>query len=78
MKKKNVIGPAVRRLRLSASLPVEELAARMARAGSTLTAKDVAAIETGIRRVKDMDVLHFAQALQVRMKDLYPRHGPTD
>ena len=78
MKKQNVIGPAVHRLRQSASLPVEELAVRMARAGSTLSSKDIAAIESGNRRVKDRDVRHFARALGVCMKDLYPRRGRTD
>lgn len=75
MKKRNVIGPAVHRLRLSARQPVEELAARMARMGSTLSPKDIAAIEAGARRVKDMDDLHFARALGVQLKDLYPRRG---
>lgn len=71
MKKRNVIGSAVRRLRLAAQLSVDELSVRLRQAGSRLRPKDIADIETGGRRVMDRDIPHFSQALGVQIEALF-------
>ncbi len=72
---KNVMGPAVRRVRCRSGVSIEDLAARVARRGYSLTSKQIAAIECGRRQVKDLEVRHLAQALNVRVEVLFaPRN----
>lgn len=72
---KNVIGPAVRRIRKRCWLSVAELAARMARQGYALTIEEIMTVEEGRRRVKDVEVLHLARALCVCIEDLFSRRN---
>lgn len=71
MRKHNVIGPSVRRIRLGARLSIEELSLCMSRSGSRLEPEDIERIEAGVRPVMDRDILHFSRALGVGIDALF-------
>ena len=70
---KNVIGPAVRKLRLAQRTPVtqQDLAGRLAARGVQIDRSALARIESGERLVKDIEALAIAAALRVPIQDLF-------
>ena len=64
---RNIVGPRVREARLAHSprLTQEDLAARLQVLGLNIDRVLVAKIETGIRRVSDIELIKLAQALGV-------------
>lgn len=72
-KHKNIIGKRVHALRKAAGLTIDELAGRVATNGGTLSANDIARIESRERRVLDDEVLHLTFALGVEMNALFPK-----
>lgn len=70
---KNVIGPAVRKLRLAQRTPVtqQDLAGRLAARGIQIDRSALARIERGDRLVKDTEALAIAAALRVPIQDLF-------
>lgn len=65
--KKNVIGKAIRELRLAEKPPAtqHDLSARLELLGVTLSASSIGKIENGTRPVTDIQLIAFAKALKV-------------
>jgi transcriptional regulator with XRE-family HTH domain len=72
---KNVVGPAVRRLRLSQRTLVsqQDLAGRLAARGITIDRSAIARIEAGERYVLDYEAAAIAQAFRVPVEQLFGR-----
>jgi DNA-binding XRE family transcriptional regulator len=69
---KNLIGPQIARIRAGASLSQEQFAAHCQSRGWDISRETLAKIESGVRCVTDVEVLHIAKALQVAVQDLFP------
>jgi transcriptional regulator with XRE-family HTH domain len=70
---KNLIGPAVRKLRFERKLSQAQLAARCQLHGWNASRDIIAAIEGQIRYVTDMEILRLAKALKVPFPALFPQ-----
>ena len=70
---KNIIGPKLRRLRTSAKLSIEELAARVVDRGGELSVVAIDKIEKRKRRIIDREFVCLAAALGVAVEKLFPR-----
>lgn len=70
---KNLIGPAVRKLRLAQRTPVsqQDLAGRLAARGIQIDRSALARIENGDRLVKDIEALALAASLKVSIQELF-------
>lgn len=64
-KRKNLVGPQVRRIRVHGALAQSELAARCQRQGWDIDRNTIAKIEGGARWVKDYELFELARALRV-------------
>ena len=71
LKRKNVVGPHVRRLRDHSGLSQAELAARCQRQGWDIDRFTIARIEAGSRWVGDFEVIELAKALRAPLLRLY-------
>lgn len=71
----NIVGPAVRRLRVERKMSQPELAAYCQRAGWDISRDIVARIEGGTRLVRDIDLVKLAAILGVSPNELL---GVTD
>jgi len=76
MRKLNVIGRQVGRLRYQRGWTQEILAARLQLAGWTISRSGVSKIESGLVYVPDFRLPCFAQLFGVAIEDLYPAPGP--
>jgi transcriptional regulator with XRE-family HTH domain len=72
MKKLNVIGRQVGRLRYQRGWTQEILAARLQLAGWTISRSGVSKIESGLVYVPDFRLPCFARLFGVAIEDLYP------
>ena len=72
MAQQNIIGPAVRRLRVEKGLTQEAFAARCQLAGWDLSRETLSMIEAGLRRVNDAEVMMLAKVLGCELKDMFP------
>jgi transcriptional regulator with XRE-family HTH domain len=72
---RNLIGPTVRRIRLSQRTAVSQhdLSGRLAAQGLTIDRSAVARIERGERYVLDYEAAGIARAFRVSIQDLFPR-----
>ncbi len=70
---KNLVGPAVRKLRYSRRLSQAQLAARCQIQGWNASRDIIAAIEGRVRYVTDQEVVQLAKALKVPFPSLFPR-----
>lgn len=72
---RNVIGPAVRKIRLAQRTPVSQLdlSGRLAAQGVVMDRTAVARIESGERYVLDYEAAGIARAFRVPIQDLFPR-----
>ncbi len=68
----NVVGPQVRKLRYQQGLTQEMLAARCSVRGWELSRATLSKVEAQLRCVTDAELLVFAAALGVELKQLYP------
>ena len=75
MRRLNVIGPAVRRLRVGRGLTQEALTARCQLAGWNLSRPTVGKIEAGLRQVTDAELWMLARVLDCAVADLLPRNA---
>lgn len=73
--KKNLIGPTIKKLRLSAKPAVsqQDLAGRLAARGIQIDRSAIARIESGDRFVRDFEVMAIASALRVSLLKLFGR-----
>jgi len=75
-KGKNLIGPAVRKLRYERKLSQAQLAARCQLHGWNASRDIIAAIEGQVRYVTDIEILKLAKGLKVPFPALFPQvHG---
>ena len=72
MKKQNIIGPTVRRMRVEAGLSQEQLATKIQVAGWDLSRGGLSKIEAQLRRVNDAELLILARVFNCETQDLYP------
>jgi transcriptional regulator with XRE-family HTH domain len=72
MAQQNIIGPAVRRLRVEQGLTQDAFAARCQLAGWDLSRETLSKIEAGLRRVNDAEVMMLAKVLGCELKDMFP------
>jgi transcriptional regulator with XRE-family HTH domain len=71
-KRKNIVGPAVRRLRVAQGLTQTVFTARCQVKGWDISRGTLAKIEAQIRCVSDREVEILANCLKCELKDLYP------
>ena len=71
---KNLAGPAIRKLRLTAKVAVsqEDLAGRLANEGIALDRSAVSRVENQDRYLMDYELIAFARALRVSPAKLLP------
>lgn len=72
MPKQNLVGPAIRRLRVAQKVTQEALAARCQVAGWDLSRETLSKIEAQLRRVNDAEVQMLAHVLKCELRDLFP------
>jgi transcriptional regulator with XRE-family HTH domain len=70
--RQNIVGPQVRRLRDQQDMTQEALAARCNVLGWDLSRGTLSKIEAQLRCVTDSELRILADALRVRLDDLYP------
>jgi hypothetical protein len=72
---RNLIGPTLRRLRLSQRIPVSllDLAGRMAAQGIPIDRSAIGRIEQGKRYVLDYELVALARSLRVPLTDLFEK-----
>ncbi len=72
---RNIVGAAIRRVRLASRVPVtqQDLSGRLAASGLTLDQSAIARIERGERYVLDYEVAAVAKALRIPVERLYAR-----
>ena len=71
MKRLNIVGPQVRRLRTALHWTQEDLATKLQRAGWDISRSGVAKVELQCRGVPDLNLKHLAQALGVAVVALF-------
>ena len=67
----NIIGPQIKRLREQSNMTQEELTARCNLAGWNISRGTLAKVESQVRRVTDEEVALIAEALKVKITELY-------
>ena len=72
MAQQNIIGPAVRRLRVEQGLTQDAFATRCQLAGWDLSRETLSKIEAGLRRVNDAEVMMLAKVLGCVIQDIFP------
>lgn len=70
--RRNIVGPQIRKLRYEQDLKQEELAARCGVRGWDLSRGSLSKIEAQLRCVTDYELEILADALGVKIPDLYP------
>jgi transcriptional regulator with XRE-family HTH domain len=67
----NIIGPQIKRLRERNNMTQEELTARCNLVGWNISRGTLAKVESQVRRVTDSEVALMAEALGVKITELY-------
>ena len=67
----NIIGPQIKRLREQSNMTQEELTARCNLVGWNISRGTLAKVESQVRRVTDEEVALIAEALKVKITELY-------
>jgi len=70
---KNLIGPAIRRLRVARNLSQPAFAAFLQREGWNVSESAIAKIENQTRQVLDFEIGFLAAVLDVAVEDLFPK-----
>ena len=76
MKKLNVIGRQVGRLRYQRGWTQEMLAARLQLAGWFISRSGVSKIEARLSYVDDKALVYLAEVLKVQVQELFPQRTP--
>ena len=76
MRRRNVIGPQVRKLRDRHGWSQEQFAAKLQLAGLDISRSSVAKIESGRRAVFDYQILYFRRVLRAESDDLFRLFDP--
>lgn len=76
MRRRNVIGPQIRKLRYGRGWSQEQLAARLQLAGLDISRTALAKIESGKQVVLDFQVLYFRRVFKADSDDLYRPFDP--
>jgi DNA-binding XRE family transcriptional regulator len=71
---KNIIGPAIRKLRYQRGMTQAMLTARCSGVGWDVSENTIAKIEAQIRCVTDGEILFLAKALRVKVQDVFQFH----
>ncbi len=66
----NMVGPQLRHLRRKAGLTQAEMAARLQREGWDISRDTLAKVESQVRCVTDLELIRFAEALEVDPSEL--------
>ncbi len=74
---RNVVGPQIRRLRVSANLTQDALAAQCGVAGWDVSRGTLAKIEAQVRCVNDAELFVLARVLKCDLTALYPKDAGT-
>ena len=67
----NIIGPQIKRLREQHNMTQEQLTTRCNLIGWNISRSTLAKIESQVRRVTDSEVALIAEALRVKITELY-------
>jgi transcriptional regulator with XRE-family HTH domain len=67
----NMIGPNIREIRKSMNLSQKELVARCNLLGWEISRGTLAKIESRTRKISDVEVLYFSEALKVEVGTLF-------
>jgi hypothetical protein len=72
---KNVIGPSIKRIRVSTEPKVsqQDLAGRLAAIGVQIDRSAIARLERGDRFIRDFEIIGIAAALRVPLGQLFPK-----
>ena len=70
---KNVLGPALKELRISRGWTLEDVTARLREAGMTCTAPQLKQIEAQKRSIRDFELMYFCAVLGVTQDELDER-----
>lgn len=70
---KNVLGPALKELRISRGWTLEDVTARLREAGLTCTAPQLKQIEAQKRSIRDFELMYFCAVLGVTQDELDER-----
>ncbi len=73
----NLAGPRIRQIRSEQGLSQEMLSARCEAAGITLSRSTLAKIEIQLRCLTDIELFVIADALRVKVKELYPSQSKS-
>src|SRR5207249_12016179 len=68
----NIVGPQIRRLRYNRGWSQAEFAVQLQLAGLDISRQSVAKVESQIHNVLDHELLFYATAFGVGVKELYP------
>ncbi|MGP8199416.1 MAG: helix-turn-helix domain-containing protein [Limisphaerales bacterium] len=72
----NLIGPQVRKWRVSKGWSQAAFATRLQLRGWSISRDSVASLESQRRRVPDCELLFMARVLEVSLDDLFPKNLP--
>ncbi len=72
-KKRNLVGPQIRKLRNAKGWTQDVLAQRLQLAGWDVSRTSVAKLESRLRWVSDCELLFFAKVLSVDLRELFPK-----
>ena len=77
VRKKNIIGPRVRKARKDSGITQMELATQLQLMGVTIDRSGIAKLESGIRPVSDIEVAAIAKILKVSIPWLFEESNST-
>jgi len=72
VKRQNIVGKRLQDLRKSKKLTQAQVVARCSLLGWNITENTITKIETEIRCVTDYELIVLAQALRVKLKEIFP------
>ena len=72
---RNVLGPALRQIRLSREWTLQQVAERLRSDGLICSVKRLGRIEAQLVAIKDFEVLYFCAALGVTQEELWKRRA---
>jgi len=77
MKRRNVVGPQIRRLRYARGWSQSQLAARLQRAGWDISRSSLAKIESQLVWVGDYELFYLIRIFQITVGELLPKFDPA-